>query len=162
MNNNVEVVNVNNIEEVKIENDNIKNDERVIKIPIIKSRRNVRIDNIITLEGTSKRTMQYKKKNKRLGFKKNINKSGKNEQEENNNDNKNENIADIITTNNLPYIEVDNNPNYQSNMKLKDNLEMGKNKKIDYKVIRSDNNSKINVFTLKKEEINVHVNNNIK
>jgi hypothetical protein len=47
-------------------------------------------------------------------------------------------------------------------MKLKDNLEMGKNKKISYKVIRSDNNSKINVFTLKKGETNVHVNNNIK
>ena len=163
MNNNVEVVNVNNIEEIKIENDSIKNDGKVIEVPIIKSRRNIKIDSIITLESTSKRSMQHKKKNKKLGFKKNIYKRDKNSQEaNNNNDNKNGNIADIITTKNLPYIEVDNNSNYQSNMKLKDNLEMGKNKKISYKVIRSDNNSKINVFTLKKGEINVQVNNNIK
>ena len=160
MNNNVEVVNANNIEEVKIENDNIKNDEKIIKVPIIKSRRNIRIDSIITLESTSKRSIQHKKKNRGLGFKKKMYKGDKNNQEaNNNNDNKNENNADIITTKHLPYIEADNNPNYQSNMKLKDNLEIGKNKKMSYKIIRNDNNSKINVFTLNKEEI---INNNIK
>ena len=160
MNNNVEVVNDNNIEEMNI--DNIQVEEKATKINIGKFRHNIRINNIITTDNTSKRPIHHKKKKKKFGFKKKINKNKKDNQEPtSNNDNKNDNRDDIIVNKKLPNVEMDPYQNYQSNMKLKDNLEMGKNNKISYQVIRSHNN-KINP-NADKEQTSPNINdNNIK
>ena len=187
INNNVVEVN-DNIEEINIENNNNNLDEKNTKISSYKSRQNVKINNIVSTESSSKRTIPYKRKNKRLGFKKidkkkedknskietnvydNINNNNNSNNNSNNISNNNSNNSgnknDVNTNKNLPYIEGDNNP-YQSNMKLKDNLEVGrmkKNNKLSFKVIRKDKiNKKKDVKpTDNKNVVIVDVNNNDK
>ena len=160
-----------NIEEIECNNYN-KNNEHKLKdlkngdLIIIsqKPRKNNinNINNFISTEGSSIRNLSELAKNGKKSReikkkKKQILKKGKNK-EIVNSSNENENKNELISTKNNQAVDIENNNGIQSNMKLKDNIELQKNTNNDNKKPLKNNNNIENSIVINKSNISENKN----